>query len=64
MFINQKKITKQKLQLLSGVKKTVSGSQRAMLGIISGGERIDKLIYKAGNPNYKYKAKRHVWPRA
>ena len=31
-----------------------------MLGIIVGGERIDKPVYKAGNPNYKYKANRHV----
>ena len=35
-----------------------------MLGLVPGGGRIDKPILKAGNQYYKYKAKRHVWPRA
>ena len=55
---------KTKLKLPSGVKKTVSGNARAMLGIVAGGGRIDKPVLKAGNQYHKYKAKRHVWPRA
>ena len=55
---------KTKIKLPSGVKKTVSGSARAMLGIVAGGGRIDKPVLKAGNQYHKYKAKRHVWPRA
>jgi large subunit ribosomal protein L8e len=55
---------KTKLKLPSGVKKTVSGSARAMLGIVAGGGRIDKPVLKAGNQYHKYKAKRHVWPRS
>ena len=43
---------------------TVSGNARAMLGIVAGGGRIDKPVLKAGNQYHKYKAKRHVWPRA
>ena len=55
---------KTKLKLPSGVKKTVSGSARAMLGIVAGGGRIDKPVLKAGNQYHKYKAERHVWPRS
>ena len=55
---------KTKLKLPSGVKKTVSGNARAMLGIVAGGGRIDKPVLKAGNQYHKYKAKRHVWPRS
>ena len=55
---------KTKLKLPSGVKKTVCGSARAMLGIVAGGGRIDKPILKAGNQYHKYKVKRHVWPRS
>ena len=55
---------KTKIKLPSGVKKTVSGSARAMLGIVAGGGRIDKPVLKAGNQYHKYKAKRHVWPRS
>ena len=53
---------KTKLKLPSGAKKTVSSMSRAMLGIVSGGDRIDKPILKAGNQYHKYKAKRHCWP--
>jgi hypothetical protein len=33
------------------------------LGIVAGGGRIDKPILKAGRAYFKYKAKRHSWPR-
>ena len=32
-------------------------------GIVAGGGRIDKPILKAGRAYFKYKAKRHGWPR-
>jgi large subunit ribosomal protein L8e len=32
-------------------------------GIVAGGGRIDKPILKAGRAYWKYKAKRHGWPR-
>ena len=38
-----------KLKLPYGAKKTVSGSARAILGIVAGGGRIDKPVLKAGN---------------
>jgi len=52
-----------KVKLPSGAKKSVSSNSRAMVGIISGGGRIDKPILKAGNSYWKYKAKRHAWPK-
>jgi len=54
---------KTKIKLPSGVKKTIDSDSRAMLGIVSGGGRIDKPILKAGNQYHKYKAKKNVWPR-
>lgn len=54
---------KTKIKLPSGVKKTLSSSSRAMLGVVAGGGRIDKPILKAGNQYHKYKAKRNCWPR-
>ena len=54
---------KTKLKLPSGAKKSVSSFSRAMLGIVSGGGRIDKPILKAGNQYHKYKAKRNCWPK-
>jgi len=54
---------KTKVKLPSGAKKTVYSGNRAMIGIIAGGGRIDKPILKAGRAYYKYKAKRHSWPR-
>jgi len=54
---------KTKVKLPSGAKKTVSSLNRAMIGIIAGGGRIDKPILKAGRAYHKYKAKRHSWPK-
>ena len=84
---------KTKVKLPSGSKKTISSTNRAMIGklavsrlvnhrsafseilltnesfkfqlegIVAGGGRIDKPILKAGRAYYKYKAKRHSWPR-
>lgn len=52
-----------KVKLPSGNKKTISSSNRGMIGIIAGGGRVDKPILKAGRAYHKYKAKRHSWPK-
>jgi len=52
-----------KLKMPSGAKKTISSYNRAMIGIVAGGGRIDKPILKAGRAYFKYKAKRHSWPK-
>jgi len=54
---------KTKIKLPSGQKKTISALNRAMIGIVAGGGRIDKPILKAGRAYFKYKAKRHSWPK-
>jgi len=54
---------KTKVKLPSGSKKTISSLNRAMIGIVAGGGRVDKPILKAGRAYFKYKAKRHSWPR-
>merc|ERR1712098_315063 len=36
---------------------------RAMVGIVAGGGRIDKPMLKAGRAYHKYKAKRNSWPK-
>jgi len=54
---------KTKIKLPSGQKKTLCALNRAMIGIIAGGGRIDKPILKAGRAYFKYKAKRHSWPK-
>lgn len=54
---------KTRVKLPSGAKKTIESTCRAMVGIVAGGGRIDKPILKAGRAYFKYKAKRHEWPR-
>jgi len=54
---------KSRVKLPSGAKKVVSSSNRAMVGIIAGGGRIDKPILKAGRAYHKYKVKRNCWPK-
>lgn len=54
---------KTRLKLPSGVRKTVQGQCRAMVGVIAGGQRTDKPLLKAGNSFWKNKAKRNRWPR-
>jgi len=55
--------SKTRLKLPSGAKKVVPAGARAIVGLVAGGGRIDKPIFKAGRAYYKYKAKRHEWPR-
>lgn len=52
-----------RIKLPSGVKKVVPSSNRALIGIVAGGGRIDKPMLKAGRAYHKYKAKRNCWPR-
>uniref|UniRef100_A0A669CNA1 Large ribosomal subunit protein uL2 n=6 Tax=Euteleosteomorpha TaxID=1489388 RepID=A0A669CNA1_ORENI len=45
------------------VKKVIASANRAVVGVVAGGGRIDKPILKAGRAYHKYKAKRNCWPR-
>merc|ERR1712127_1069291 len=47
----------------SGSKKVLPSANRAMVGIVAGGGRIDKPMLKAGRAYHKYKAKRNCWPK-
>jgi large subunit ribosomal protein L8e len=51
-----------RLKLPSGYKKVVASTNRAMVGIVAGGGRIDKPLLKAGRAHHKFKAKRNCWP--
>merc|ERR1712130_614434 len=50
-------------KLPSGSKKVIPSANRAMVGIVAGGGRMDKPMLKAGNAFHKYKAKRNSWPK-
>ena len=52
-----------RVKLPSGIKKVYPSANRAMVGIVAGGGRIDKPMLKAGRAYHKYKAKRNCWPR-
>ncbi len=54
---------KTRVRLPSGIRKTIQGDCRAMVGVIAGGQRTDKPLLKAGNAFWKHKAKRNRWPR-
>uniref|UniRef100_A0A8C9VES8 Large ribosomal subunit protein uL2 n=1 Tax=Scleropages formosus TaxID=113540 RepID=A0A8C9VES8_SCLFO len=54
---------KSRVKLPSGAKKVISSANRAVVGVVAGGGRIDKPILKAGRAYHKYKAKRNCWPR-
>ena len=54
---------KTRIKLPSGSKKVVPSANRAQVGIIAGGGRIDKPLLKAGRAYHKYKVKRNCWPR-
>ena len=51
------------MKLPSGNKKVIPAANRAMIGIVAGGGRIDKPMLKAGRAYHKYKAKRNSWPK-
>ncbi|KAM7330915.1 hypothetical protein ACRRTK_010104 [Alexandromys fortis] len=50
---------KTRVKLPSGSKKVISSANRAVVGVVAGGGRINK----AGRAYHKYKAKRNCWPR-
>ena len=52
-----------RIKLPSGIKKSVPSANRAMIGIVAGGGRIDKPMLKAGRAYHKYKVKRNCWPK-
>merc|ERR1712207_90625 len=52
-----------RVKLPSGSKKVVPSANRAMVGIVAGGGRIDKPMLKAGRAYHKYKVKRNCWPK-
>jgi large subunit ribosomal protein L8e len=52
-----------RVKLPSGLKKTIPSFNRASVGIIAGGGRIDKPMLKAGRAYHKYKVKRNSWPK-
>ena len=52
-----------RVKLPSGCKKIIPSANRAMVGIVAGGGRIDKPMLKAGRAYHKYKAKRNSWPK-
>lgn len=52
-----------RVKLPSGIKRVYPSTNRAMVGIVAGGGRIDKPMLKAGRAYHKYKAKRNCWPR-
>lgn len=54
---------KTRVKLPSGAKKVIPSTNRAMIGIVAGGGRIDKPMLKAGRAYHKYKAKRNCWPK-
>lgn len=54
--------TKTRIKLPSGIKKTIQGDSRAMVGIIAGGGRNEKPIMKAASVFYANKPKRKRWP--
>ncbi len=43
------------MKLPSGTKKVIPSANRAMVGLVAGGGRIDKPILKAGRAYHKYK---------
>merc|ERR1712121_293988 len=54
---------KTRIKLPSGTKKVINSANRASIGIVAGGGRIDKPMLKAGRAYHKYKVKRNSWPK-
>merc|ERR1739837_41948 len=52
-----------RVKLPSGTKKVIPSTNRAMVGIVAGGGRIDKPMLKAGRAYHKFKVKRNCWPK-
>merc|ERR1719366_29745 len=52
-----------RVKMPSGTKKVIPSANRAMIGLVAAGGRIDKPILKAGRAYHKYKVKRNCWPK-
>jgi len=63
MVVGHSEDGKTRIKLPSGSRKTVLSKCRAIVGVVSGGQRMDKPVLKAGNNYHKYKVKRNCWPR-
>ncbi|KAK2154370.1 hypothetical protein NP493_2188g00008 [Ridgeia piscesae] len=63
-IVSQNPDTKRtRVKLPSGAKRMIPLANRAMVGIVAGGSRIEKPLLKAGRVYHKYKAKRNCWPK-
>ena len=54
---------KTRVRLPSGIRKSVLGGCRAMVGVCAGGARTDKPMLKANKSYYRAHAKKRNWPR-
>lgn len=54
---------KSRVRLPSGVRKSVLGRCRAMVGVVAGGQRTDKPMLRANTSYYRSHAKKRNWPR-
>merc|ERR1712008_572291 len=51
-----------RIKLPSGLRKTIAGQSRAMVGIVAGGGRNEKPILRAGKKFWMFKPKRKMFP--
>merc|ERR1712127_254348 len=56
-------LKKTRIRMPSGIRKTIQGSCRGMVGVVAGGQRTDKPLLKANNSYFKAHAKKRNWPR-
>ena len=54
---------KTRVRLPSGVRKSIQGGCRAMVGVVAGGQRTDKPMLRANTSYYRSHAKKRNWPR-
>ena len=54
---------KTRIRLPSGIRKTVQGGCRAMVGVVAGGQRTDKPLLKAGAAWWKRHSKKNNYAR-
>jgi len=54
---------KTRVRLPSGVRKSIQGGCRAMIGVVAGGQRTDKPMLRANCSYYRSHAKKRNWPR-
>jgi large subunit ribosomal protein L8e len=54
---------KTRIRLPSGIRKSIVGGCRAMVGVCAGGQRTDKPLLRANSSYYKAHAKKRNWPR-